>query len=293
MNQSSRQWIALIPVLSVLLLLIFGITLYALAQSLGYAPLYGINTFPTLDYYQLLWHKAGFWASMGLTLYYAFIATGLALILGFFLALALVKQGRKQTWIHTVYKFPLMVPYLVAIAMAILIFGQGGLVARVAFAFGWIDTPAEFTAILYSHYGWGIIIVYLWKQVPFMALSIYVVLMGIGADTDEAAELLGAKRWQRWLYVVLPQVLPGIASATLICFAFNLGAFEAPFILGGGFPDTLPVLAWRLFTDADYNNRLTGMAAMVVIGLLLFVLIIIAGKLSRQIFPWQGAAHGR
>ncbi len=293
MNRTTRQWLALLPVLSVMLLLILGISLYAVAQSLGYAPIYGIDAFPTLHYYDLLWQQTGFWQSMGLTLYYAVIATVLALILGFFLALALVKQGRNHAWIHTLYKFPLMVPYLVAIAMVILIFGQGGLLARLSFALGWIDSPAGFADVLYSHYGWGIIIVYLWKQVPFMALSIYVVLMGMGNDTDEAALLLGARRWQRWLYVVLPQVIPGITSATLICFAFNLGAFEAPFILGGGFPDTLPVMAWRLFTDSDYNNRLTGMAAMVVIGLVLLLLIAIAGRLSRRVFQWQGAGHGR
>ena len=53
----------------------------------------------------------------------------------------------------------------------------------------------------------------------------------------------------------------------LICFAFNVGAFEAPFILGGGYPDTLPVVAWRYFNDANYAFQLQGMATVVSIGI--------------------------
>lgn len=282
MNTAGRRWLSIVPVLVVMLVMTFGTLLFAVAQSLGYAPQYGINHFPTLSYYQQLFLLPEVMVSLGLSLYYAMVATGLALILGFLLALALLRVGRDQQWLHYAYKLPLMVPYLVAIALVIVLFGQGGLIARFSYALGWIDTPAEFANILYNHYGWGIILVYLWKQVPFMALSIYVVLLGIPVQTHDAATLLGANRWQRWIHVVLPQVMPGVLSATLICFAFNVGAFEAPFILGGGFPDTLPVLAWRLFTDPDYTQRLTGMAALVLMGLLLLVSVGLATAVGRR-----------
>ena len=287
MNATSGRWLPILPVLLVMLLMTIGTLLFAVAQSLGYAPQYGINQFPTLRYYEQLLVLPAVIYSLGLTLYYAVVATGLALILGFLLALALLRLGRHYQWLHYAYKLPLMVPYLVAIALVIVLFGQGGLIARFAYALGWIDTPADFANILYNHYGWGIILVYLWKQVPYMALSIYVVLLGISPQTRDAATLLGANRWQRWIHVVLPQVMPGVLSATLICFAFNVGAFEAPFILGGGFPDTLPVLAWRLFTDPDYGQRLTGMAALVMMGLLLLVSVGLATALGRRNAHWQ------
>ncbi len=54
---------------------------------------------------------------------------------------------------------------------------------------------------------------------------------------------------------------------SLICFAFNIGAFEAPLILGGGYPDTLPVLAWRYFQDSNYAFQLQGMAVVVSLAL--------------------------
>ncbi|MYI68081.1 MAG: ABC transporter permease, partial [Boseongicola sp. SB0673_bin_14] len=45
------------------------------------------------------------------------------------------------------------------------------------------------------------------------------------------------------------------------------------FILGGGFPDTLPVVAWRYFNDADYTLQLQGMATVVSIGIVAGVIL--------------------
>ncbi|TRD21988.1 ABC transporter permease [Palleronia caenipelagi] len=287
----ARLWRAaqLAPVLSVLVLLFGGALVLALAQSLGFAPWFGVNTFPDPSYFGSLWGSADFWVSLGLTLAYALAATGLALILGTALALALVRAFRGQRLYKYIYKLPLMIPYTVGIALAVLMLGNGGMVSRLAAFVGLIDSPGEFPRILNTHYGWGIIAVYVWKQTPFVALSVYAVLLGIGRDTSEAAAILGANRRQIFWRVTLPQILPGIVSAALICFAFNVGAFEAPFILGGGYPDTLPVVAWRYFNDADYTLQIQGMAVVVsialVAGLILFAWL--------ALYRWQERRMGR
>ena len=41
-----------------------------------------------------------------------------------------------------------------------------------------------------------------------------------------------------------------------------------PFILGPGFPNTLPVQAWRLIDEPDYSRRLGAMAVVMVISVL-------------------------
>jgi putative spermidine/putrescine transport system permease protein len=172
-----------------------------------------------------------------------------------------------------VYKLPMMIPYLVGVALTILLFTNGGIVARTLYALGVIESTNEFPRMLYTHAGWGIMIVYLWKQIPFMTLAIYSVLLGLGQESEEAAATLGASPWQRFWHVTLPQVMPGVVSATIIVFAFNFGSFEVPFILGGGFPNTLPVEAWRAFDNADYTNRPRGMAIVMVIALISGVLM--------------------
>ena len=262
------MWVQLLPVMVVLIVLFGGALVLAVMQSLGYAPWFGVNTFPDLSYFRALWGEWSFWQSLGLTLYYAIVSTLLSLVFGILLALAMVRVFPGKSLYKYLYKLPLMIPYTVGIALAVIMLGNGGMLSRLAEFFGFIDDPSEFPQILKTHYGWGIIAVYVWKQTPFVTLTIYAVLLGVGRETEEAAAILGANRWQIFFQVTLPQILPGIISSTLIIFAFNIGAFEAPFILGGGYPDTLPVIAWRYFNDADYSLQLQGMATVVSIALI-------------------------
>ncbi len=265
--------VELAPIVIVLFVLFGGALVLAVLQSLGFAPWYGINTFPDFRYFAELWGSSAFWVSLGLTLYYGFVSTIIALVMAIALSLALIRPFRGKTFYKYLYKLPLMIPYTVGIALAVIMLGNGGVLSRMLAFVGFIDNPAQFPQILKTHYGWGIIAVYVWKQVPFMTLAIYAVLLGIGRETEEAATILGADRRTVFFQVTLPQILPGIVSSTLICFAFNVGAFEAPFILGGGYPDTLPVVAWRYFNDADYSFQLQGMATVVSIGIVSGVIL--------------------
>ena len=115
--------------------------------------------------------------------------------------------------------------------------------------------------------------VYLWKQVPFTTLVLSSVLVGLGKELEEAAATLGASRAQATWHVMLPQVMPGIVSATIIVFAFNFGSFETPFVLGPGHPETLPVAAFRSFTSPDYAQRLDAMAIVTVVAVISAILL--------------------
>lgn len=259
---------SLLPIGGVLGLMLGGAVLLAVAQSLGFAPWYGINSFPDPGHFTGLWASEGFWRSVGLTLYYSVAATLIALVLALATATLLVRRFSGRAVFGALYRLPLAVPYGVGIALAVIMMGNGGLVSRGFSTFGWIDDPSEFPRLLNTHAGWGVIAVYVWKQMPFMVVAIHAVMLGADREQAEAANVLGASRWDVFRHVTLPQIAPGILSATLICFAFNMGAFEAPFILGGGYPDTLPVLAWRFFNDADYTMQLRGMATVVSIAAL-------------------------
>jgi len=263
----------LVPVLAILGIVFGGALVLAVMQSLGFAPWFGVNTFPDFSYFAALWGSGSFWHSLGLTLYYAIAATFISLVFGILLALAMVKLFPGKALYKYLYKLPLMIPYTVGIALAVIMLGNGGMVSRILAFSGVISDTSQFPQLLNTHYGWGIIAVYVWKQTPFVALTIYAVLLGVGRETEEAAAILGARPHQIFFQVTLPQILPGIVSSTLIIFAFNLGAFEAPFILGGGFPETLPVVAWRYFNDADYTLQLQGMATVVSIALLAGVIL--------------------
>ena len=278
----------LAPVVIILMTLFVGSIIVALLQSFGYAPLYDINEFPTLKHYRSLFALPGFWRSVGYTFYYAVVPTVIGTALSIYLALILRKTFKGKKAFTYIYKLPLMIPYLVGVALTIVLFTNGGIIARTLYALGIIETTRDFPRILYSHSGLGIMIVYLWKQIPFSTLIIYSVLMGLGKESEEAALTLGANRWQTFWHVTLPQIMPGIVSATIIVFAFNFGSFEVPFILGGGFPNTLPVEAWRAFDDADYSRRLRAMAIVMFISLVSSIVLIVYLSLYRRFEQKRG-----
>ncbi len=253
------------PALLVLLLLFVGPLITALLQSVGYAPLYGQNTFPDFSYYLGLLKRMTFWHSLALTLYYATVSTLLGTALSIYLALLLRKTFWGRKLFGYLYLLPLVLPYLLGVALTILLFSNGGLVARLCYALGFIKSTGEFPRLLYHQSGWGIMLVYLWKQIPFSTLVISGVLASQPKEYEDVAATLGASAWQTFWHVTLPHILPGVVSASVIVLAFNLGSFEVPFLLGGGFPTTLAVEAWRAFDDADYSRRLEAMAIIMLL----------------------------
>ncbi|MEM6427826.1 MAG: sugar ABC transporter permease [Deinococcota bacterium] len=274
-HERTRTILMLAPAVLVLLIFYGGALLTVILQSFGYAPLYGINTFPTLSHYRDLFTSVGFWGSLGLTLTYALVPTIIGTLLSIHLALLLQRKGWGQRVFRYVYTLPLVVPYLVGVALITLLWANGGLFARIAFNLGWIESTRDFPRVLYSRAGWGVMLVYIWKQLPFTTLLLSSLLAGSSPDYEAAAATLGANSWQRFWHVTLPKLVPGIVSATLIVFAFNAGSFEVPFILGGGFPNTLPVEAWRAFNDADPARRLTAMTIMTVVAVLSSLILLV------------------
>lgn len=257
----------LTPAVATLLIFFIGPLVVAFLQSFGYAPFYNINTFPTLNPYRELFSLPGFWRSVFYTFYYATLPTIIGTVLSIYLTLVLRKVfWGKKIFLH-IYKLPFMLPYLVGVSLTIMLFSNGGLIARLLYALGFIESTQDFPRFIYSHSGWGIMLVYLWKQIPFSTLVLHSILISIGFAKEEAAITLGANRWQVFWHITLPQLMPGIISTTAIIFVFNFGSFEVPFLLGGGFPNTLAVEAWRVFDDSDYSKRLQAMAIVMFISL--------------------------
>ena len=264
-HRGGRSLLGLLPAISILALLFVGSLGLAVVQSLGYAPQYGVAEFPTTRFYSVLFSDEGFWASLGLTFYYAIVPTFIGLLISVGISLVLAKKFKGRAIALFLHKIPMVVPYLVGVSLVILLFANGGLFARVFYAFGWIDSPSDFARLLYSEAGWGIMMVYLWKQVPFMTVILSSNLLVLGREEEESALLLGASDFQILLHVTLPRLVPAIVSSTLIVFAFNFGSYEVPYILGAGYPNSLTVEAWRLFDDADYTKRPQAMAIVTMI----------------------------
>jgi putative spermidine/putrescine transport system permease protein len=285
---SDRLRIALLlgPALTVIGVLFFGGLLAGLMRSFNYMPVIGL-TRPNLDAYVALFSKAGFYWSLLLSLHIALTSTVLAAGIAIAAALLLRRTGPGRRVILFLFQLNLTVPHVVAAIGILYLFSQSGSLARIAAAGGMITRPADFPALVFDPYAIGIILHYVWKEVPFIGLIVLANMQAIGPDYEAVAQSLGASRWQAVRHVLLPLIFPGVLWASVITFAFAFGAYEVPAILGASDPAALPVLAYRSFTDVDLAARPQAMAMAVVIAALSALMIVLVTRASRARFGDQ------
>lgn len=267
MNAKLKPYLLLAPILAILCLVFVAGIILAFLQSIGYFPVVGL-THLTLDYYRAILIDQGFQKALVFSLYIALVSAGLATALGVVSALALYKVGRGNGLIETLYRIPVIVPHLVSVLLVYNLLSQSGLLPRLFLALGLIDGQADFPALLYNRNGAGIILAYLWKEIPFAALSAYAVLKGLSSRLTDTARNLGASARQAFFHVTLPLIAPSVFSSFIILFAFNFGAYEVPYLLGPTTPKTLPVLAFIEHTNPVLQNRPYAMAMNIIITLI-------------------------
>lgn len=91
---------------------------------------------------------------------------------------------------------------------------------------------------------WGLIITYLFFQIPLMILIITPALEGLKREWREAADILGASRLQYWRMVALPILFPSILGTMALLFANAFGAVATAIALTGPSLNIAPILLY-------------------------------------------------
>ncbi|MCM3170728.1 MULTISPECIES: ABC transporter permease subunit [Paenibacillus] len=111
---------------------------------------------------------------------------------------------------------------------------DGGIVNVVLMKLGFIDEPIMWLSV--PEYFWGIVgASHVWKEVGWNAIIYLAAITSIDPSLYEAAEIDGANRYHKMLYVTLP----GIKSIVIILLIMNMGwileaGFEVQYLLGNG-----------------------------------------------------------
>ncbi|MCP3972939.1 MAG: ABC transporter permease subunit [bacterium] len=268
------------PAVAVIVLLFGGGLLVGLGQSLGYFPAIGLTEF-SFDAYRSVLTDPNFLRSLWLTFRIALVATVLSSVLAVGFALVLRQKFGGSRLATFLFQIPIPVPHLVAASGIILLITQSGLIARFGAAAGLMEVPADFPALVFDKAGIAIILTFLWKEVPFVGLVVLAVLQSVGPQYEEQARTLGANARQRFFNVLLPLIMPGIMSTSIIIFAFTFANYEIPLLLGVRFPSTLPVVAFRQYQDPDLGLRPEAMAISIVLAVVAILLLIAYRRLAR------------
>lgn len=168
---------------------------------------------------------------------------------------------------------PLLISVIVRTLGWALLLGSKGAISELLQLLQIIDEPFSlmFTTT-------GMIIALVHVLVPFMVLSVWAALQRIDPQVEDAALTLGASRFTVLRRIVLPQVMPGILSGSLIVFALTASAFATPSIIGGR---RLKVVATTVYDE--YLNTLNWPLGAAIALLLLIANIAIIMSYNRFI----------
>lgn len=151
--------------------------------------------------------------------------------------------------LRALYRWPLFIPFIVAAQCMRTFLAKNGLMNNSLVALG-IMEPIQATSFL----DWrGIIITFVWKQVPFVTLMLAGAMASIDRATIEAGRNLGASRLRVLIELVLPQVSQTLLVGLVLSFVTMLSVLSVPMMVAGSQPTMLTVdMAFRINSYGDY-----------------------------------------
>lgn len=272
-RRAVTPYLLVLPAALLLLVFVYGVVMGVL-QGFGFAPFLGKTEF-TLEYWQRALARGDLQSSIGFSFYLATVSSVIAVVGGVALCAALVNVGASRKLQLLNIQVPIMTAHTLVVLAVVSLFAGSGLFPRVLCALGLVSEATDFSSVVGDPTGWGIIMVYFWKEMPFIAFCTLTIMSNVSGRFGEAAATLGAGPVRTFFSVTLPLCKNAILKAFLVVFAFVFGAFEVPYLLGATLPKALPILAYIEYSNPDIANRCMAMAVdgiMVLITLVLAVL---------------------
>ncbi len=205
----------------------------------------------------------------------ASIATMGCLVLAYPFAYAMVKS-RHQSLLLVLIIIPFWTSSLIRTYALIALLKYKGLINIWLMTFHIIDQPIS---LLYSQA--AVIIGLIYTLFPFMVLPLFTQMERFDFRLIEAAQDLGASRWQVFSRVFLPNTVPGIFAGSLLVSLPAMTLFYIPNILGGA----RTVLLGNLIQDQFLltQNWPQGAATSVALTVLLICILSLFRKQNKGV----------
>lgn len=214
--------------------------------------------------YQAIFSNAYYMMGIRNSIYVSVVSSVIGLIIAFFCAYSIyVSGGRwKTTFVNIMNMTSNFQGIQLAFAFMILL-GNSGTMILLGQKFG-IEFLSGYDLYSVS----GIMITFIYFQIPLATLLLYPSFDSIKKEYWEAASLLNANRFQFWTRVAIPIVLPSLFGIFSILFSNALAAYATPYaLLGNNYP-LLPIQISGMFTG-DVVQRVDLGSAMSMILILL------------------------
>ncbi len=291
-QRRNRNWIALS--------LMPAIVIFALLSAFPVLNLVGLSLFKVSwvdgksvyefvgmsNYHYLFTEEEIYWAGVRNTLVFAVTVVTFQMMLGFTMALAVMRSGSiGRSLLTGIFLLPIVIPPIVIGTMWRLILGREfGLFNQILGAFGagpvdWLGNPdLALGAIMF---------VDIWHWTPFVFLLILAGLEGLDEEVLEAGRMDVRTFWQELRHVLIPMMLPTIIVTMIFRIILSFKVFDEVYLLTSGGPGTATEVVnfsiYRVFFTQDRVGDGSAMSLVTLVAIIaMIVLANLAIKLARR-----------
>lgn len=229
------HFLMLIPGVGFILLFIGSSIFTTLVQSFGLFSITGQSEF-TLENWKTILQARESMDSLFFSLKMGLLSSVGTVVVAFPIALFFRKGGTGKGILGSIIKVPLFIPALVAAFLILNLISYHGMVNTVLMRLNLID---EQLRMLNDKFGWGVVFIQIWKNLPFVLLIIMASIASIRDDTIDAARNLGAGYWSILFRMYVPLAMPGILVSMILMFIKAFGDFPIVSVAGPIYPSSM------------------------------------------------------
>jgi sulfate/thiosulfate transport system permease protein len=199
--------------------------------------------------------------------------------------------GLLLAWALTRYTFPgrKIVDALIDLPFALPTAVAGIALTAIYARNGWMGSLLEPLGIKIAFTPAGVLVALIFIGLPFVVRTVQPVLQDLDAEYEEAAACLGATRWQSFVRVVFPTLLPALLTGFALAFARAVGEYGSVIFIAGNIPmvsEITPLIIITKLEQFDYQGATAVAAVMLVIS---FVMLLVVNGLQ----AWTSRRTGR
>jgi multiple sugar transport system permease protein len=253
-----------------------------------------IGTFVGLRNYFKLFESQIFWQTVWNTAFFTVMATIFKTILGMWLALILNRKFRLSRFTRAAVLLPFIVPTVLSTLAWLWMFDATFSVFNWILNWFWkLDISLFDWAIKESFRGrvrvnwlgdpwlamFSIILVNVWRGVPFFAISFLAGLQTVPPDLYDAGSIDGANGWQRFCHITLPMIKPILVVVVVFSIVVTFADFQLVYVLTRGGPYNSTHLFATLAFQLGMVSGNLGEGAAVALFMLPFLAVLILWQL--------------
>ncbi len=212
------------------------------------------------------------WFPLWLSLRVAFVSTGVAFVVGLWLAYILAnREFRGKEVLDAAITLPLVLPPTVlGYYLLVLLAGNSPLGKLWENIFG---SPLVFT--------WkAAVLAALLHSLPLLVKSARAALESVDRSLERAARNLGASEWRLFWRVTLPLARRSVLAAVALAFARSLGDFGVTLMVAGNIPGRTQTVAVAIYSAYEAGNTMVARTLVLVISAIALLILTLANRLN-------------